>query len=91
MLLSALLACQQESTKCCCQEATWDETPPAPMPKFMGVLVPTDCKAFLHVLEHAKFCPIPGSAPGQAGCGSEELGPVENVPAHGRGLQLCGL
>jgi len=31
-------------------------------------------------------CPIPGNIPGQIGRGSEQPGLVEDVPAHGRGL-----
>jgi len=33
----------------------------------------------------------PGSVPGHVGWGFEQPGPVERVPPHGRGLELCDL
>jgi len=36
-------------------------------------------------------CPIPGNIPGQAGWGSEQPDPVEDVPAHCRGVWLGDL
>jgi len=36
-------------------------------------------------------CPIPGNIPGQAGWGSEQPAPVEDVPAHCRGIGLDDL
>jgi len=35
--------------------------------------------------------PIAGNIPGQVGRGSEQPGPAEDVPAHGRGVGLDGL
>lgn len=37
--------------------------------------------------EVAQRSHIPGSIQGQAGCGSEQPGVVEGVPAHDRGVQ----
>ena len=34
--------------------------------------------------------PLPGSVQGQAGCGFEQPGLVEGVPAHGRGAGTRG-
>ena len=36
-------------------------------------------------------CPIPGNTQGQAGQGSEQPDPVEDVPAHGRRIGLDDL
>jgi len=36
-------------------------------------------------------CPIPGNIQGQAGRGSEQPDPVENVPAYCMGVGLAGL
>jgi len=36
-------------------------------------------------------CPIPGNIPGQVGRGSEQHDPVEDVPAHCRGVGVDGL
>jgi len=43
------------------------------------------------VAQRSCGCPIPGSAEGQAGWGSEQPGLVEGVPAHGRGFELDDL
>jgi len=38
------------------------------------------------VAQRSCGCPLPGGVQGQVGWGSEEHGPVEGVPAHGRGV-----
>ena len=38
------------------------------------------------VAQRGGRCPIPGNIPGQVGRGSEQPDRVEDVPAHGRGL-----
>jgi len=43
------------------------------------------------VAQRSCGCSLPGSVQGQAGWGFEQLGPVEGVPAHGRGLELDDL
>jgi len=36
--------------------------------------------------ERSCGCPLPGSVQGQVGWGFQQPGPVEGVPAHGRGV-----
>ena len=42
-------------------------------------------EALARVAQRGGGCPIPGNVQGQAGRGSEQPGPVEDGPAHGRG------
>jgi len=43
-------------------------------------------EALEQVAQRSCVCPLPGSVQGQAGCGFEQPGLVEDVPAHGRGV-----
>jgi len=43
------------------------------------------------VAQRGGRCPIPGNIPGQVGRGSEQPDPVEDVPAHCRGVGLDAL
>jgi len=43
------------------------------------------------VAQRGGQCPIPGNVQGQVGRGSEHPDPVEDVPAHCRGVGLDGL
>jgi len=44
------------------------------------------CEKLEQVAQRSCGCPLPGSVQGQAGWGFEQPGPVEGVPAHGRGV-----
>jgi len=48
-------------------------------------------EAQAQVAQRGDRCPIPGNIPGQVGRGSEQPDPVEDVPAHCRGVGLDGL
>ena len=43
------------------------------------------------VAQRGGRCPIPGNVQGQVGRGSEHPDLVEDVPAHGRGVELDDL
>ena len=43
------------------------------------------------VAQRGGRCPMPGNVQGQVGWGSDQPDPGEDVPAHGRGLELDGL
>jgi len=43
-------------------------------------------EALAQVAQRSCGCPLTGSAQGQVGRGLEQPGPVEGVPAHGRGV-----
>lgn len=45
------------------------------------------CADIWEQTNHVLIVPSPGSIQGQAGSGSEKLGPVKGVPAPGRGLE----
>jgi len=44
-------------------------------------------EALAEVAQRSCGCPLPGSVQSQVGWGLEQPGPVEDVPAHGRGLE----
>jgi len=46
-----------------------------------------DGEALEQVAKSICGCPLPGSVQGQVGWGFEQLGPVEGVPANGRGVR----
>jgi len=48
-------------------------------------------KHWKQVAQRSWGCPLPRSVQGQAGWSSEQPGLVEDVPAHGRGLELDDL
>jgi len=43
-------------------------------------------EALAQVAQRRCGCPLPGSVQGQVGCGFEQPGVAEDVPAHGRGV-----
>jgi len=48
--------------------------------------VPINAIMVEQVAQRSWGCPLPGSVQGQVGRGFEQPGPVEGVPAHGRGV-----
>lgn len=48
-------------------------------------------KALAQIAQRNCGCPTPGTVQGQVGCSLDQLGLVENVPAHARGLKLSEL